>query len=528
MSRSSASRSTRLALVAGLLVAAFATSVVPAVAAGAAQADGWTPPTALHEDHDGMQSWDPPLVVQQSALPMVMRIEQAVVNHFAVAQVRAGVEAFNGIDGSRWSATLGPVTAARQNGPLADGVSTIYLLDAGHDICRTAYAHTARRHRGGPATYVNRHGAEAFLVDEVDIGLCTTLPAASTAIGVAHEIAHGMGFSHLSGSHNRCRLTYGGLTGCQTLDLSVADINAVRHVYPAAPRLAGADRDATSAFAAEQVTLTSQVVAVIGRGDVVTAVSAAAWAGSTDARFVMIDRDCNSGAGVAAISAWRAERNDLHVTVVGADRTCASQLARATGVSSTSLTRTELVDRHLADTAADQIVLVRGVDAAGQLADGLTAAAAAGPLGAPVVTTSQDGRSLSVEAQRAVDSLRVRRVLIIGGEHAVSAELADSLRARGLVVSRVSGADRIATSIAVAGTISSDDVVVIASGWAWPDAVAGSAMAGARGWPVLLSRPGSLPNEVAQAMSPAGAARVVGGASVLTTSVVSAASQAVR
>ncbi|GAA1183687.1 hypothetical protein GCM10009584_27200 [Ornithinimicrobium humiphilum] len=85
---------------------------------------------------------------------------------------------------------------------------------------------------------------------------------------------------------------------------------------------------------------------------------------------------------------------------------------------------------------------------------------------------------------------------------------------------RVSGPDRYRTSAAVAARFPAGvDTVVVAAGHDFPDALAGAARAGGTGGPVLLSRPGSLPAEIATQLARLDPARVVlaGSPDVLST-----------
>ena len=76
---------------------------------------------------------------------------------------------------------------------------------------------------------------------------------------------------------------------------------------------------------------------------------------------------------------------------------------------------------------------------------------------------------------------------------------------------RVSGADRYATAVETSKRAFPDGsgVVVLASGENWPDALGGSALAGALGGPLLLTRPSTLPEVVRQELTRLGTRRVV-------------------
>jgi putative cell wall-binding protein len=74
---------------------------------------------------------------------------------------------------------------------------------------------------------------------------------------------------------------------------------------------------------------------------------------------------------------------------------------------------------------------------------------------------------------------------------------------------RVSGDDRYLTAVdASKRAFVAADTVVVATGANWPDALGGSALAGAVEGPLLLTRPGALPAEVAEEIARLGAKKV--------------------
>ncbi|GAB4280548.1 MAG: hypothetical protein Kow0056_15090 [Coriobacteriia bacterium] len=88
--------------------------------------------------------------------------------------------------------------------------------------------------------------------------------------------------------------------------------------------------------------------------------------------------------------------------------------------------------------------------------------------------------------------------------------------------SRVAGTDRYRTSVEVSKeAFDSADTVVIATGENWPDALGGSALAGAVGGPLLLTRTGDLPGEVRAEIQRLGAqnAYILGGYNAVTFAV---------
>ena len=87
-----------------------------------------------------------------------------------------------------------------------------------------------------------------------------------------------------------------------------------------------------------------------------------------------------------------------------------------------------------------------------------------------------------------IERLGAGRVIVLGGPAAIDEEVVRALRQRGLDVERTSGEDRIATAVAAAQRSGGQPpVVVLASGFAFPDGLSGAALAGALGAPLLLT-----------------------------------------
>lgn len=103
------------------------------------------------------------------------------------------------------------------------------------------------------------------------------------------------------------------------------------------------------------------------------------------------------------------------------------------------------------------------------------------------------------------------------------------LRVRNGQVQRLAGSDRFATAVAISqeryapGDLAGG-AVVLATGLSFPDALAGSTLAGAVGGPILLTRPDSLPGAVRSEISRLGARTVyvLGGPRAVSDSVLAA------
>jgi putative cell wall-binding protein/murein tripeptide amidase MpaA len=169
------------------------------------------------------------------------------------------------------------------------------------------------------------------------------------------------------------------------------------------------------------------------------------------------------------------------------------------------------------------VYLVSGQD----FPDALSAAPIARLQGGLVLLTTRDAMPPVVEAE--LVRLAPPRIVIVGGPTVVS----DAVLARaqallpGTVVGRIFGPDRFATSAALSAaafTGTPPQVVFLASGLSFPDALAAGPVGARNGWPVLLTRPDVLPPQTAAELArlrPSSVV-VVGGAGVVGAAVVQA------
>jgi peptidoglycan hydrolase-like amidase/putative cell wall-binding protein len=105
-----------------------------------------------------------------------------------------------------------------------------------------------------------------------------------------------------------------------------------------------------------------------------------------------------------------------------------------------------------------------------------------------LLTLSQELPEVTLQALR---ELEAKRVLLIGGTGVVSEAVADALRDQGYTVERLSGRTRFATSAAVvqdalSRTDGSTRPVIVASGAAFPDALAAGALGARISAPIVL------------------------------------------
>jgi putative cell wall-binding protein len=164
--------------------------------------------------------------------------------------------------------------------------------------------------------------------------------------------------------------------------------------------------------------------------------------------------------------------------------------------------------------------------------DALAGAPAARAVDGPLLLTRSDGLTAAVRSELDRVLAEDATVYLLGGESALGAAVVDEVEALGAGVERLAGADRFATSVAAAeltvetGTAETGTAetgtAMVASGDDFPDALAAAAIAGNRGWPILLTSGDAVPDDVVAHVDEAGydAVHVVGGSGVVGDEVV--------
>lgn len=159
--------------------------------------------------------------------------------------------------------------------------------------------------------------------------------------------------------------------------------------------------------------------------------------------------------------------------------------------------------------------------------DALAGGAAAARLGAPLVLVNDVG--VPPPTAEALEAIDPDRIIVLGGPAAVAPAVVAELGAFA-TVDRIGGDDRFDTAVRISAELSPDgaDVVVLASGTDFPDAVVGAVAAVADDAPVLLTAPDLLVDVVADELGRLEPDRIVvlGGTAAITDDVVAAASAA--
>ncbi|WP_109473257.1 cell wall-binding repeat-containing protein [Ornithinimicrobium cavernae] len=141
---------------------------------------------------------------------------------------------------------------------------------------------------------------------------------------------------------------------------------------------------------------------------------------------------------------------------------------------------------------ADAVVIATSTD----FPDALTAAPLADQLGGPLLLTRPD--SLPALTAAEITRLQPSSIVVVGGTGAVHEDVLTELEAlapAGGTVTRLSGANRYETAVAVAAEITQDSTaqMFLATGEDFPDALVLSALAARESAPLVLARPDHLP-----------------------------------
>lgn len=284
-----------------------------------------------------------------------------------------------------------------------------------------------------------------------------------------------------------------GLADASLTRLTTSGQASAPAVAPRVVRYAGASRIETSISLSRQKQNASTVL--IARSDLYPdALAAAPLAKKLGAPVLL-----SPTSGLT--SAVKAEVKRLGATtayVIGSTDALSAQVEtdlRSAGV--TTVNRIGGATRY--ETAAKIAELVGGTHAFVARGDDWPDAASVSQLAAtlqqPILLTPKD--SLDPNVTQVFDDLHITSATIVGGQAAVTSSVETALNDAGVTTTRLAGADRYATSIAVASQLpgaATDAGVTLANGRNWPDAIAAGASAT---HPMVLVDPVTLANSPA-------------------------------
>ena len=266
-------------------------------------------------------------------------------------------------------------------------------------------------------------------------------------------------------------------------------------------RVAGADRFETSAKVSAAAFAPGVPVAYVATGyNFPDALSASAAAAKLGGPVLLTAPDSLPGTVRTELTRLKAGK----IVVLGQDRArCPTRVRSQLGsLTSGSVSRLAGADRFETSAMVSAAAFAPGVPVAyvatgRNFPDALSASAAAGKQGGPVLLTAPDSLPSSVRAELA--RLKPGKIVVLGQAGAVSETVRSQLASlTSGSVSRLAGADRFETSAKVSAATFAPGVPVayVSTGYNFPDALSASAAAAKLGGPVLLTAPGSLPGSV--------------------------------
>lgn len=125
--------------------------------------------------------------------------------------------------------------------------------------------------------------------------------------------------------------------------------------------------------------------------------------------------------------------------------------------------------------------------------DALCAGPLSAQLGAPLFLI--DSQELRNDVLSALKTLGVGKIIIIGGNSAISSSIEENLKQE-YQVERIGGKDRYETSSLIAQKIDSEQYGILTTGLNWPDAIASTPLAHTLRAPVLITRTDEIPDGI--------------------------------
>jgi len=278
-------------------------------------------------------------------------------------------------------------------------------------------------------------------------------------------------------------------------------------------RLGGGDLYGTPAVISAANFAPGVPVVYVATGlDFPDALAGAAVAGPQGGPILLVSVDAIPAATAAELTRLRPQQ----IMILGGTGVVSDAVASALGdYTSGAVTRLAGRDRYATAAAVGAATFVPGVPvvyvATGlNFPDALAGAAVAGFQDGPVllVSTNAIPTVTAVELAR----LKPQRIVILGGTGVVSDAVASTLGAYTPgTVTRLAGRDRYATAAAISAATFAPGVpvVYVATGLDFPDALAGSAVAGSQGAPVLLVSTDAIPAATAAELTRLQPGRVV-------------------
>lgn len=310
---------------------------------------------------------------------------------------------------------------------------------------------------------------------------------------------------------------YAGCAG----DIGVTLKRAGPAPLPVTSRIAGDDRYSTAiAVSKSGYPTTAKVVYVATGSDYPDALAAAPAAAKEGGPLLLTTR----GSLPTAVANEIKRLKPTKVVVVGGTGAVSAKTFDQVKKIVTNTVRTSGNDRYATARAIAQAAFATATTAyiatGSDYPDALSASAPAGAAGAPVILVNGKAKSIDKATKDLLTKLKVKKTIIAGGAGVVTEGIQNSLSSFG--VTRVAGNDRFSTSQklnkALAGKA---NTAYVATGFGFPDALAGAAVAGAKKAPLYVVQRTCIPTSIRTDIlnGPVNRVNLLGGTGVLTDGV---------
>jgi putative cell wall-binding protein len=262
-------------------------------------------------------------------------------------------------------------------------------------------------------------------------------------------------------------------------------------------RLQGGDRYETAVAASRAAYPTTAKTVYLASGlDFPDALSAAPIAARTGAPLLLTTPSGLPQPVRAELARLKPDR----IVLVGGPASISTAVERTVAPLAASVVREGGANRYttswgLADRAFPGTVPAVYLATAADYPDALSAGAAAARDGGPVLLVDGDASALHPSVIALIKRMKPAKIYAVGGGTVISDKLLASVRDLA-PVTRLGGVDRFETSAAVGATWTSATRAYIASGYNFPDALVGSAIAGGVKQPLFIAPDYCMPPEV--------------------------------
>lgn len=288
-------------------------------------------------------------------------------------------------------------------------------------------------------------------------------------------------------------------------------------------RIAGLNRFEVSARISQGYFATGVPVAYIVYGlEFADGVSAGAAAAHEGGPVLLVEKNSIPGAIADELNRLRPER----IVIVGGEGVISPAVATALAQFTSRVDRVAGADRYETSRAVAQYAFPSGVSSAflatgRSFPDALSASAAAGVGGSPVILVDGTQPDLDSATRATLSTLGVGLVHLAGGTGVVSDGIESALRTLlgAGQVDRYSGANRYLTSAAInTASFTTASTFYLASGEDFADALSAAPVAALKGAPLYVTAPSCVNTRFVQHLSDAGGANViiVGGPAAVT------------